>query len=153
MSREHELTLNLQRTENMIMRFLNDELSCVSVSYTQAIVLCKLAKMPLQASTQKELKAYLKVTAASVSDAIKRMVNNGFIEQKEDDKDHRINVICLTAKGASLVPSVYDCLDKAEKKIYDGFSREEKECVRSLLERMQNNLSNMLKIDDKGRSL
>lgn len=141
MRRGQELALTLYCTGNMIARFLTNELSHMGISYTQAIILCKLAETPLQTATQKELKTHLQVTSASMSTVIKIMIKNGFLQQKTDEMDSRINVISLTPKAAALVPKISACLDKAEEKIYAELSNEEKEGFHSLLDRMQNNLN------------
>lgn len=157
MCREYKLSMTVYRTGNAIAHFLANELSDTGVPYTQAIILCKLAEMPLHTATQKQLKEYLQVSSASMSNLIKRMIGNGLLQQKTDKKDNRVNVISLTPKSISLLPEISDRLDRAEEQIYAGFSQKDKACFHSLLGRIQNNLvcfeKTVDKVNDKEFSL
>lgn len=126
---------------NFLERYMAKELENVNISYTQALILCKLAEMPNKTATQKELKEFLQVTSASISTVIKRMIKNGLLLQKADADDNRVNIISLTPKASVLAPEVSACLKTADEKIDDVFSAKEKECFRSLLRTMQSKLS------------
>lgn len=126
---------------NFLDHYMAKELKDLNISYTQALILCKLAEMPDKTATQKELKEFLQVTSASISTVIKRMIKNGLLSQKADVKDNRVNLISLTPKAVDLVSSVSACLKTADEKIGSNFSAAEKECLSSLLHTMQNKLS------------
>lgn len=126
---------------NFLDRYMTKELKDLNISYTQALILCKLAEMPNKTATQKELKEFLHVTSASISTVIKRMIKNGLLLQKADSKDNRVNLISLTSKAANLVSSVSACLKSADEKINSVFSTQEKENFCALLHTMQNKLS------------
>ena len=126
---------------NFLERYMAKELKNLNISYTQALILCKLAEMPDKTATQKELKEFLQVTSASISIVIKRMIENGLLLQKADAKDNRVNIISLTPKAADLALTVSACLKTADEKIGAVFSAKEKECFCSLLHTMQNKLS------------
>ncbi len=125
---------------NFLDRYMAKELKDLNISYTQALILCKLAEMPDKTATQKELKEFLQVSSASISTVIKRMMENGLLLQKADAKDNRVNIISLTAKAANLALEVSACLKTADEKIDNIFSAKEKECFCSLLHIMQNKL-------------
>ncbi len=126
---------------NFLDRYMAKELKNLNISYTQALILCKLAEMPDKTATQKELKEFLQITSASISIVIKRMIENGLLSQKADAKDNRVNIISLTAKAENMALAVSACLKTADEKIDAVFSANEKECFCSLLHTMQNKLS------------
>lgn len=121
-------------------RYMAKELKSFNVSYTQALLLCKLAEMPDKTATQKELKELLQVTSASISTVIKRMIEKGLLLQIADAKDNRVNIISLTPRAENLALEVSACLKTADEKINAVFSAKEKECFCSLLHTMQNKL-------------
>lgn len=125
---------------NFFDRYIANELKDFNISYTQALILCKLDEMPDKNATQKELKEFLQISSASMSTVIKRMIKNGLLSQKADAKDNRVNLIALTPKAANLTSSVSACLKAADEKINAVFSVKEKECFCSLLHTMQNKL-------------
>lgn len=138
---EHELSLSIYRIGNLLDRAAAKELMGLGVSYTQAVILCRLAEFPSQSATQKDIRAYLQVTSASVSTVIKRMVNAGLLLRDEDPKDSRVNVISMTPKAVALVPAVTERLKKINGKMFSGFSQDEIDRFIEMTERMQNNLA------------
>lgn len=148
MYRGHELTATIYRIGNQFDRFMAKELSGLGVSYTQAVILCRLAEMPSQTATQKELRNYLQITSASMSNTLKRMLRTGLLSQNTDTTDNRVNVISLTPKAAALVPDISACLDNAEEKICAGFSQSEKECFSTMIRRTRDNLNDCVETDD-----
>ncbi len=126
---------------NLFDRYMAKELENLNVSYTQALILCKLAEMPDQTATQKELKEFLQVTSAAISTVIKRMIQNGLLSRKTDAQDNRVHIISLTPKAENLAFAASACLKTADEKIDAAFSAKEKECFCSLLRTMQNRLS------------
>lgn len=126
---------------NFFDRYMAKELKDLNISYTQALILCKLAEMPDKTATQKELKEFLQVTSASISTVVKRMIENGLLSQNADAEDNRVNIISLTPKAENLAFEVSACLKTTDEKINAVFSAKEKECFCSLLHTMQNKLS------------
>ncbi len=140
MCRSLSFTQEIYCMRNFFDRYIAKELKDLNISYTQALILCKLDEMPDKNSTQKELKEFLQISSASMSTVIKRMIKNGLLLQKADVKDNRVNHIALTPKAANWVSSVSACLKTADEKINTVFSAKEKECFCSLIHTMQNKL-------------
>ena len=84
--------------------------------------------------TQKELAEKLNYNEATVTRAIKRLENKGFIERKEDKKDKRKKNIVLTEKGEYVTKETMQKLEKIENIILNEFdSEEQKEFLKYLI--------------------
>src|SRR5262249_15827465 len=89
---------------------------------------------------QAELTKRLGVEPASVSKAVERMENAGFVRRTPDPEDARANCIFLTPKGRELEGTVKDILAKAEEQLLTNMSVEERLLLRRLLIQMRENL-------------
>ena len=119
---------------------VSQELSNLNLSYTQALLLCRLSEMPAQSATQKALRAYLQIKSATISTVVTRLKQNGFIQLTTDPGDSRVNLISLTPKATALIPQISACLDTVDHKTSAGLSEEEMAVFTELLKRMQSNL-------------
>lgn len=90
--------------------------------------------------SQRELAERIGITPPSMTVALRKMENRGFIEKKTDDNDQRIIRIKLTEKGEKCVESIQDVVDKMESVIYRNMSREESLLLRRLLLQMRQNI-------------
>ena len=91
--------------------------------------------------TQGDLSARAGMTAPTTVVAIRRMVDDGLVLRKQDAKDRRKVRIYLTKKGRrfrdELLPLALDVTNVAT----EGFSQEDIHQFRSLIDRMNKNLS------------
>ena len=72
---------------------------------------------------------------------VKRLEKTGLVYKQADQEDLRVNRIFLTEKGKGITKEISVLLDKNEKILTAGFSREEKETLYSYFERMIENLA------------
>lgn len=93
-----------------------------------------------QAMSQKELALKLHITEATLSVRIKRLMDAGFIERKNDNHDKRVYVIVLSKKGKQLTEAIDKGISLYQKKLSQGISDEEFETVLHVLNQIQRNI-------------
>lgn len=89
---------------------------------------------------QKELARKIGVKPATLTVMINRMAKSGLVERKADERDQRISRVYLTDKGRMATTHVKEVLRVIEENCFIGFSEEEKDILRGLLDRMHSNL-------------
>lgn len=94
-------------------------------------------------ASQKELADFLGIRPSSVAIAIKRMEQTGLVERVTDENDLRRNIVTITKQGEKLVKDSMRVFDEADRKMYDGFSEEEKEQLKTFFIRIIQNLENL----------
>lgn len=92
-------------------------------------------------STQNEIAKALGVSPASMAMSVKRMQKSGLIEKVNDESDLRCNKITITESGKKQAKNIHSRFDELDKKMYDGFSEEELNSLKSFIDRMTENLS------------
>ena len=83
--------------------------------------------------SQKELARVLRQTPPSVTNAIQKMEQKGYILRKSDEKD-------LTEKSQKYLSQVKQTFHQMEAELFEGISKEEKEELRKILLRMLRNV-------------
>jgi DNA-binding MarR family transcriptional regulator len=92
----------------------------------------------------------LNVTAPTISVGIRRLVKDGWLEQRDDPNDRRARPIYLTDMGATLVAKVNNHRAVMLKQFLSGLSDDEKEQLICLLDRAITALENA---DPEGTTL
>ena len=89
---------------------------------------------------QKELASALRISEATLSVRIKRLLDAGYIERTPDEHDKRIFVIGLSKKGQKVVVNLekklthyYQCLSK-------NITEEEVETILNVIHKMKKNI-------------
>jgi DNA-binding MarR family transcriptional regulator len=70
------------------------------ITMMQALTVCLLD--PEQATPMRSISNYLKCDPSNVTGNVDRLVNAGFIERKEYEKDRRIKNLTMTSQGLAL---------------------------------------------------
>lgn len=89
---------------------------------------------------QQELADYLRVKPSTVNGVLDRMEEKGLVRRSVSGRDARRRLIHLTGKGAEQQALFQQSFLDAEEAMVRGFSREEREALLSLLERVIQNL-------------
>ena len=76
----------------------------------------------------------------TVSRVVSRMEQDGLVERHRGDEDARGVIVSLTAAGRTLVETLIPEAQRYESLILEGFSDEEADCLRGLLDRMFANM-------------
>ena len=81
---------------------------------------------------------HLKTPTVSVT--LRRMEEEGLVRRESDKMDLRMTRVYLTEKGRSHNRAVFERLHRLDEELMQGFSEEETEAFRKLLERMRDNI-------------
>lgn len=98
--------------------------------------------------TVSQISSALEITPATVSVSIKRMEKAGFVFRRADENDARIAKIYLSEKGKSTLQGICEKINALEEIISKGMTKEEKEMLSYLLERVVSNLGEKEMIDN-----
>ncbi len=90
--------------------------------------------------TQKELAQMCHVDQTTLSRNLDKLVQAGYVERKTDAECRRCFLISLTETGRTKAEEVRLVFQELEKRLTNGFSKEEQEMLYSYLERMLCNL-------------
>lgn len=103
----------------------------VGVPDSYRMVLTFLLRNP--GASQKEIAFHRNITMASVSQIIKNMQYEGYLEKKTDSRDQRYVQLYLTDKGKECAKQIRDRMDSADEKISKLFTPEKERLMKQLL--------------------
>jgi DNA-binding MarR family transcriptional regulator len=90
--------------------------------------------------THSALAAQLGKSPATITKTVKRMEKAGFVERKPDPRDERLSRVYLTAAGRDVQAAVEEVWQAFELQAFAGFGEQEMATLRSLLERVCQNI-------------
>jgi DNA-binding MarR family transcriptional regulator len=93
--------------------------------------------------SQKEIAEKLGVAPPTAAVSIRRMEKAGLLAKRADREDSRRNCITITPKGEKLVKECKEAFDDIDRRMFEGFSRQDQENMRSYYLRMIRNLEAM----------
>ena len=83
----------------------------------------------------REIAEGLCVTPPTISVGVRKLIKDGWLEQKEDPQDRRARPLFLTEKGDAFVETVHQHRNQTIKAFLSGLSTSEQEQLISLLDR------------------
>jgi DNA-binding MarR family transcriptional regulator len=89
---------------------------------------------------QKKLADRVVLDQASVTRAVKKLLDLGFVKRAADSSDGRARNIFLTEKGSKILETVQLSLNEWDAMAIRGFSEADMEKLAKLLEKMADNL-------------
>ena len=92
--------------------------------------------------TQLELSHRAGLKPPTVSIALRRLEDEGYIVRESDDDDKRASRVFLSEKGHALEKENKERFERVDNEMMRGFSEEEIELLRSMLLRIRDNLEN-----------
>lgn len=119
--------------------FINKELAKYGIRSGQLMFLMDLYLK--DGKNQEEISERLKIDKATTARALKKLEEQDFIKRIRDDNDKRSNKIYLTDISKDLKEEVYGVLDEWNGKISKSLTREEKETLANLLEKVCKNIN------------
>ncbi|BBE30710.1 MarR family transcriptional regulator [Tepiditoga spiralis] len=119
--------------------YLNKNLEKYSISKGQIHFLMLLYRKG-NGLTQEQISKFLDIDKANTTRALKKLIENGYVEKKRDEKDKRIFRVYLTDKGLNLKPKIKEILNELDQKLTFGITQKEIEQVLSTLEKVDKNL-------------
>jgi DNA-binding MarR family transcriptional regulator len=93
-----------------------------------------------QMDTQKDFAAKLNISTSAIAQSIKLMEHEGLIRKISDESDLRVNQIMITDKGRKFVTKLDEGFQQVNKKLFAGFSEEEKSQLHHYFLRIIENL-------------
>ena len=97
--------------------------------------------------SQRELADKVGITPPSMTVALRKLQNEGYINRKTDQNDQRIIQIELQDKGVECIAHIKRAMEEAERNLLAGFTQEEQMLLRRLLVQLYYNL-----LDSGGQS-
>ncbi|NLK86180.1 MAG: MarR family transcriptional regulator [Clostridiaceae bacterium] len=94
-------------------------------------------------ASQKDIAMSMDVSAATIAVSLKKLEKGGYIKRKTDQGDNRLNQITITQKGNRIVEQSKQIFEATDRKVFEGFTQEEKDTLSALLQRMGSNLARM----------
>ena len=92
--------------------------------------------------SQKQLAERVGITPPSMTVALRKMEEKGYISRKQDENDQRVIKIQLAPRGEECIEGIQKVVNEMESIIYQGMSREEILLMNRLLANMKQNLLN-----------
>jgi len=89
---------------------------------------------------QKDIERDFQISRSTASEFLDSLEQSGIIKRVVDEVDQRKKQLFCTEKGHELMSELDQTMKEVNVKMLEGFSDEEKEVFKSLLERMINNL-------------
>ncbi|MEK5070012.1 MarR family winged helix-turn-helix transcriptional regulator [Sporosarcina sp. FSL K6-1508] len=130
------------REVGMIARALdsisNIEFKEYELTKGQYLYLVRICENP--GIIQEKLAEMIKVDRTTASRAIKQLVNNDFIEKKDDEHNRKINKLFPTEKGINVYPLIRRENDYSNMVALAGLTKEEVESISDLLQRVRKNI-------------
>lgn len=93
--------------------------------------------------SQKDIATAMDVSPATIAVSLKKLEKGGYIKRETDMGDNRLNQITITEKGNRVVEQSKRIFESADKKIFEGFTDEEKRTLSALLDKLGSNLARM----------
>jgi len=87
-----------------------------------------------------ELSDFTGIEMWTVSRVVSRLEQEGMVERHRGDEDARGVIVSLTPAGRTLVETLIPEAQRYESVILEGFSKEEANCLRALLDRLFENM-------------
>jgi DNA-binding MarR family transcriptional regulator len=88
---------------------------------------------------QEEMASYLRVDKAAVTKAMRRLVEEGYVDRRGDELDARMRRAWLTAKAKRARARILAIEEDWQALLVGGFSEAEAEALGELLERAEKN--------------
>lgn len=109
------------------------------VTAPQCRLLMYLESCGKAAVSQRELEHYLGVSHTTVKGLLQRLEEKGYVRTAFDSEDRRVKHAYLTDEFRRLQEMARDALQAFESRLMAGFSAEETEQLRHMLERIYHN--------------
>lgn len=124
-------------TRKMRLRF---DQKASQLGLTQAQWRTLNAVMYNERVSQRRLAEILEIESATVGRLLDSLEAAQWIERKKSESDRRVQLIYLSEKVDPLVDAIRVIGRETEDEVFEGFSKKEKEQLRNLLQRAEENL-------------
>lgn len=81
----------------------------------------------------------------TIAKAIKKLIDNGYIERKKDETDKRVYCLLCTEKAIKLIPEIKRVIKLENEVVTEGFSQREIDIFREMIKKISKNIDKHLK--------
>lgn len=124
-----------------IERVLNQEMTELDITYTQATVIGYLNRNKDSEICQKDIEHGLGLTHPTVSSILNRLEEKELIRTAPLESDRRYKKIVLTDKSASMESAIKEKTEKIAEKLFKGMCEEEIEALSGVINRLISNIT------------
>lgn len=135
------ITESLRRIDRMRRQVMDRSFEEFGITPGQHFVLMHLERMG-NVLSQVQIAEEMHVTPANVARTVKSLDAAGYI-QRVIGEDERRNEICVTPRGRELIERSHSIFRGMNERCFQGFDSEELEALRTMLERVLANLSQL----------
>lgn len=132
--------LNLKMLNTAVERIMNQEISELGLTYTQATVIGYLIENQDKTVCQKDIEYNLGLTHPTVSSILSRMEANGMVLSEPLPSDRRYKRIILTEKAESLSEQISEKHKKVKAMLFDGVSPAQRELMNVTIQMILKNI-------------
>jgi len=93
--------------------------------------------------SQKDIAALMGISEASIAVSLKKLEKGKYIKKEMNEGDNRLNQITITEKGKKVVEQSKRIFESTDRKVFEGFTEEEKSTLFFLLQKIDTNLNRM----------
>lgn len=127
-----------QQIDNMKNEYLKD----FDITSQQMAVIIFLKCHREENINQQTIENFLKLKKSTVSGILDRLEKKEFVVREVSKEDSRVRFIKLTPKAFDLAQGLFSKHNDFDKKVLNGFSKEETLSLMSMLNRIIDNISN-----------
>ncbi len=139
----HETLRLLKKLSLGIESSFNTMMASKGITAAQGDVLAYLLDNRKKGIYATEIHQNLGISRAAVSALLKKLKNKGLLVFRSDPADERQKQILLTEEAGRYQEIMDQCMEHTTMNLYQGFTVEETEVLRNLLQKMCSNLSRM----------
>jgi len=111
----------------------------LGVTRSQWAMIAVVARSP--GATQRHVAEALEMSEASAGRLIDRLCADGLLERRDRRDDRRARAVYLTEAAGPLLEKLGAIAEESEKRMFKGFSEEEKILLRGFVEQIYKNVS------------
>lgn len=120
------------------MQYYLDE---TGVYHAQHRLLMEISRHPN--ASQTDIARSMDISSATIAVSLKKLEKGGYIHKAMDEVDNRFNQITITGKGNQVVERSKQIFEATDRKVFEGFTEEEKVTLSLLLQKLDANLTGM----------
>lgn len=119
----------------------NKVLAEYGITLRQVLVLAYLELHPQETVTQKTLEDRMHLSNPTVTSLIQTMMNRGWVYRKQEASDNRKYRLFMTQKAKDMLPRYHASSMEMDRSFYQGFTPEELETLKNMLQRIKKNIN------------
>jgi MarR family transcriptional regulator for hemolysin len=131
--------LEVTRTGRLLNRAFDDALVAAGGSLPVWLIVTALKRA--DHTMQRDIAAAIGIEDATLTHHLNRMENAGLIARRRAPENRRIQLVGLTAEGEALFTQLLATVLAFDERIRDGFTGDELDALRGLLQRLRTNVS------------